>query len=419
MSTLSGGLYAPIVLAGVAVITYGLSYLLNVSADSKYIYFVGRISVPVALLSIVLLNINGLIGTLTGSVDVTQQSYVLLLAAPFYFLSAAAFVSDIALRKLPLPSFLDYMTYLTLPFKLLAGPLEAPRLLGKIEKLRPRFTWWRFSAAWPWIALGLVMKFVIANRLFPSNNIANTQPFAVIITATIFELKFYFDFAGYSFIGYGAALACGLPMNQNFCHPFFAPNVVVFWRRWHMSLGRFLSRYILEPNLSFFTSRTTKIIFASGIFFVSALWHGGTANYVLWGLFHATCYFGYVQYMKRKSISRLVGGIAMILFFVLGRFLAIDSDTSRLFEKIGFLFSNPFLASSDPNYLVFTYDLARSEIKALVLACVFLALEAVSLRLYTVNRAYHLFRKPLPALGLLVFFLFYGIDSGVLLYARI
>jgi D-alanyl-lipoteichoic acid acyltransferase DltB (MBOAT superfamily) len=184
LGAVSGGPYALIIIGLCTLITYGLSYILSVNADSKYIYFVGRISVPVALLSIVLLNINGLIGTLTGSVDFTQQSYVLLLAAPFYFLSAAAFVSDVALRKLPLPSFLDYMTYLTLPFKLLAGPLEAPRLLGKIKKLRPRFTWWRFSAAWPWIALGLVMKFVIANRLFPSNNIANTQPFAMIITAT-------------------------------------------------------------------------------------------------------------------------------------------------------------------------------------------------------------------------------------------
>lgn len=419
LGSISGSTYTVIALGGCAVFSYGFAYLLNSKIDSNYCKFVGRSVVPVALLSIVLLNMTGLIGTLTGTADVTQQSYALLLAAPFYLLSAAAFVAEVALKKLPLPGFLDYLTYLALPFKLLAGPLELPRLLLRLKHLSPRFTWWRFSAAWPWITLGAFMKFVIANRLSPSTNISLTDPVSSLITAAVFELKFYFDFAGYSFIGYGAALAFGLSINQNFAHPFFAPNVVIFWRRWHMSLGRFLSRYILEPNLALFSSRQTKIIFASGIFFVSALWHGGTGNYVLWGLFHGACYFFYVQYIKRQDIPSLIGLMTMISFFVLGRFLAIDSDVPRLMEKVSSLFGAPSAASHTSVHSIPSYFFSSQEIKALVAAAVFLNLEAISLRLYTVNRPYHLFRKPIAAFCILIAYLILGIDSGALLYARI
>jgi D-alanyl-lipoteichoic acid acyltransferase DltB (MBOAT superfamily) len=419
LGSISGSIYTVAAFGVCAILSYSLAYFLDSKSEFKYSKVIGRITVPLALLSIVLLNMTGLIGTLTGSVDGTEQSYSLLLAAPFYFLSAAAFIADVALRKLPLPSFLDYLTYLSLPFKLLAGPLELPRLLVQIKNWSPRFTWWRFSAAWPWVALGAFMKFVIANRLSPSANIALTSPVPALITASVFELKFYFDFAGYSFMGYGGALACGLRINQNFAHPFFAPNVVMFWRRWHMSLGRFLSRYILEPNLSLFSGRKTKTIFASCIFLVSALWHGGTGNYILWGLFHGSCYFIYVQYLKRKNIYPWAALMAMLSFFVMGRFLAIDSDAMRLMKKIIAIICLPFEGGGAMQYISSEYYFSISEIKGLVVAAGFLMLEAISLKKYSINRAYHLFRKPIPALVVLLMFLIFGLNSGLLLYARI
>jgi alginate O-acetyltransferase complex protein AlgI len=413
-----GGSILPMVsLFACATITYGFALHLQASTNAQYKKIIGRWSVLFALALIVTLNLTGQIGTLTGTSDSAQSSFSLLLAAPFYFLSAAAFMSDIALSKLKMPKFLDYLTYLSLPFKLLAGPLELPRLLGQIERFTPRFAWWRFSAAWPWMAMGAFMKFVIANRLNPSANLDLTDPIFTLTTAAVFELKFYFDFAGYSFIGYGAALCIGFRMNKNFAHPFFASNVVNFWRQWHMSLGRFLSRYVLEPNLSFFSSRRAKVFFASCIFFVSALWHGGTLNYLLWGFFHAAVYFIYVSYLKRRNINHSVGILSMVIFFVMGRFFAIDANEMRLQEKIYsvFILSNYQL----DNEIFINYIISDSEIKALIAAFLFLSMEFLSLRLYSSHRSYHLFRKPLFALFLLIIFIFFGTDTGNLLYARI
>jgi len=359
-----------------------------------------------------------LIGTLTGSSN-NQSNSNLLLGAPFYFLSAAAFISDVCLKKQSLPSLIDYFVYLCLPFKLLAGPLETPKLLNQIKIWSPRFTWWKFGIAWPWIVLGTFMKFVIANRLAPTLNLEFTSPLTTIITAAIFELKFYFDFAGYSFMGYGFALLCGFRINQNFKHPFFASNVIIFWHRWHISLGEFLRRYILDPNLKLFSSRNQKMIFASSIFLVSALWHGGTMNYALWGLFHGSVYFAFIAFFKKKKNLKLIGYLSMILFFIFGRFLAIDSNFDRLYVKINQFLEIPIHIDNILKLPKIEYSFLKMEFNGIAVAIIFLILEAVSMHLYSINRPYHLFRKPIIALILVIVVLFYGLSSSNLLYARI
>ena len=89
------------------------------------------------------------------------------------------------------------------------------------------------------------MKFCIGSRLTPSNLLEYDDPVGSFICAFIFELKFYFDFAGYSFLVFGLAKLFNINLTLNFNHPFTANNVVEFWHKWHISLGKFLQRYIL------------------------------------------------------------------------------------------------------------------------------------------------------------------------------
>ena len=125
-------------------------------------------------------------------------------------LAAAAFVTDMAEHRAPMPTLLDYAVYLALPFKLLAGPLEPPRLIEQIRRWRFCVRPARLLAAWPWLAVGLFMKYGIANRLDPARNLVFVDPVSSLATAAIFELKFYFDFAGYSFMAFAGAMALGL-----------------------------------------------------------------------------------------------------------------------------------------------------------------------------------------------------------------
>ena len=408
-----------LLLIAIALASYGTARILSAVRPGRIHKVCGRIAVPLGLLAVVLLNVFGVIGTLTGAQETVAFSSPLMVAFPFYILSAAAFVTDVAIRRQAIPKFLDYFTYIVLPFKLLAGPLETPDLLAQIRKLALPRSWLHVASAWPWLALGLFMKFVIANRLNPGATLLWTDPVSALYTAAVFELKFYFDFAGYSFIGYGMALMCGLRINRNFAHPFFAGNVVLFWRRWHMSLGRYLTRYLLEPNVTWFKGKLARMVFTSSIFLSSAMWHGGTGNYLLWGIFHGVVYFSYTRWMKKRNVPALVGVASMIAFFVLGRFLAIDADFDRLLLKIGNLF-NPYawLQSASLVQPQVVATLLR-EWPGVAAAAAFLAFEGWSVRRFGAARPYHAFRKPRAAFALFLAFLFVGTDQGTLLYARL
>lgn len=413
----SDSLWPAAVLSAVAISTYAACFGLQGRPPTLLHRLVARLAVPLAFAGLVLLNVFGLVGTLTGASSLVPGAGAALIALPFYLLSAAAFVVDVASRRQRVPPFIDFLVYIALPFKLLAGPLESPRLLNQIANFRLALRPVRLMAAWPWIALGGFMKYVIANRLDPARHLIHTDPITSLATAAIFELKFYFDFAGYSFMAYGGALALGLRISQNFNHPFLASNVVLFWRCWHMSLGRFLTRYVLEPNLSIWRGREQKMLFASSIFLVSAMWHGGTLNYLCWGLFHGACYYGYGRWIKRRAIPAALGTGAMILFFVLGRMLAIDADAGRLIRRlVSFIEPQSYLAASGWESDAF---LSAAEANALLLASVFLAAEIWSQRRWRRPQGYHLLRKPWVALGLLMAFLIFGLGNGALLYARI
>src|SRR5579859_2267138 len=419
LSKMSGVPYAPITLGVSAVFSYGVA-LAVYRLDAKGVRrVIGRIAVPFGFVAIVALNLSGLVGTLTGADSVRSFASLSLVAAPFYILSMCAVIADLANRRIEMPRMLDYLTYVAFPFKLLAGPLEQPGFIRQIEAWRPNFSWSRLAVAWPWAVLGATMKFVIGDGLSPASTLGATDPISAILTAAIFELRFYFDFAGYSFIGYAGALALGFRITQNFAHPFFAPNVVLFWRRWHMSLGRFLARYLLEPNVGKIRGRNARMVFTSCIFFVSAMWHGGTMNYALWGLFHGTCYFLWISRLKRRQWPRGIGVPTMLLFFVAGRFLAIEASPHRLLEKLGNLASPSAWAADFANIGERLTAVMGSQAEALVSALLFFIVEYHSCTRYGTAKPYHAFRRPLAAFALLIIALLFASSGGGLLYARL
>lgn len=407
------------VLIATCGLSAGLGCWLQMHAGQAARHRIGKAAVPAAILSLVLLNVTGLVGTLTGAQAAASGVGSSLIGLPFYLLSAAAFVVEMSNRRTKMPGFLDFLVYMLLPFKLLAGPFESPRLLARIQTCRFKLRWSCLRAAWGWVVLGAFLKYVIANRLDPARHLVHTDPVTSFLVAGIFELKFYFDFAGYSFMAYGAALAFGLKISQNFDHPFLARNVVLFWRSWHMSLGRYLARYILEPNLSIWRGRNQKIIFASSIFLISAMWHGGTLNYFLWGLFHGACYYVYGQSVRHRQVPDWLGGVAMLLFFVFGRMLAIDANGGRLLQRLtNFLLPSAYSLDLGGTTASAAF-LSNTEVSALALTAVFLLAELVSKQRYKNRKGYHLMRKPCSAMLLLVMFILFGVDNGSLLYARI
>ncbi|MFA7228182.1 MAG: MBOAT family O-acyltransferase, partial [Melioribacteraceae bacterium] len=103
-----------------------------------------------------------------------------------------------------------------------------------------------------------------------------------------YVLQIYCDFSGYSDMAIGVALLLGFKLMDNFNYPFKATSIADFWRRWHISLSKWLLDYLFKPIQ--ISSRSLRI-FGNVIalvvtFFVCGLWHGAGWNFILWGVFH-------------------------------------------------------------------------------------------------------------------------------------
>lgn len=418
----SKSIFSIYILTFVTLITFFLSYLKCSIEDQNKKKLIEKNIVPVAFFILVIFNILGLINTLTGTLDNKESNTLLFVGITFYLLSAAAYIADIKFKydkNNYLDEFIDLYLYIILPFKLLAGPLENPQIIKQFNKISFKFKLnANFLFSFSWISLGAFMKFCIASRLTPSELLHYVDPVGSFICALIFELKFYFDFAGYSLMVFGLAKLVNLKLVLNFNHPFTANNVVEFWHKWHVSLGKFLQRYILHKNLNLFKTRSSKAIFAATIFIISAMWHGGTVNYFFWGLFHGTVYLFYIQSFKFLKIPNYLGYFSMFLFFVFGRMIAIDIYSGRLFEKFISYFDYNLYLNFSVNYLNELFLLGVSHKIVIYIISLFLAIEFLQVKKYK-RKSYHFFRKPIISVLLFLFTIVFGFNSMELLYARI
>jgi alginate O-acetyltransferase complex protein AlgI len=146
----------------------------------------------------------------------------------------------------------------------------------KIEDGVMQFTW------------GLFKKVVIADALVKNvayifKNHEDQSGSVLLIGAILYSFQVYADFSGYSDMACGLARVLGFDIIQNFNLPFFSRNVGEFWRRWHISLSKWLTTYIYVP-LGGKSERTALYIRNILITFTfSGLWHGANWTYVVWG----------------------------------------------------------------------------------------------------------------------------------------
>lgn len=106
------------------------------------------------------------------------------------------------------------------------------------------------------------------------------------LAALLFALQIYGDFSGYSDIALGTARLMGVRLSENFRMPYLAHSVREFWRRWHMTLNRWLTDYVYRPlggskRGKLRTARNTMIVFL-----LSGIWHGAGLHFLLWGALH-------------------------------------------------------------------------------------------------------------------------------------
>lgn len=211
------------------------------------------------------------------------------LGISFYTFQIAAYIIDVYRGKIPSEkSFIKLGTYLTMFPQLVAGPIinyseVRVRLNGRTVTLK------RFEDGLKTLIIGLGAKVIVADRIGLLWNNIQGIGFSSISTplawigAFAYSIELYFDFAGYSMMAIGLGNMLGFEIPKNFRHPYISKSVSEFWRRWHITLGKWFREYVYIPLGGNRKGKGRTFFNLFVVWTLTALWHGSGANYLIWG----------------------------------------------------------------------------------------------------------------------------------------
>lgn len=233
-------------------------------------------------------NVNSVLST-----NLALLNLALPLAISFFTFQQIAFLVDIYRGEAKEHDLLTYALFISFFPQLIAGPIVHHR------EMMPQFksadnhviNYVNLSKGLFIFIIGLFKKIVLADTFAVWATYGfDTAPSLTMIEAWIVSLSYsfqlYFDFSGYTDMAIGAALMFNIKLPINFFSPYKSLDIQDFWRRWHITLGRFLRNYIYIPlggnrRGDFATYRNLMITFLIG-----GLWHGAGWNFVFWGFLH-------------------------------------------------------------------------------------------------------------------------------------
>ena len=226
------------------------------------------------------------------SYSIPGLNWAIPVGISFFTFQAMGYFFDVYRKKeMAERSFIDYMLFCSFFPQTASGPIStAAELLPQI-KSQKKFTFENGVLGLKWVLWGIVLKCVFADRLglYVDTVFNNYEHFSGIncaVAALFFTLQIYGDFAGYSLMAIGIAKTLGFDLINNFKRPYLADSITEFWKRWHISLTRWLTRYVYIPLGGNRCSKSRQYCNIMITFLVSGLWHGANYTFVVWGGLH-------------------------------------------------------------------------------------------------------------------------------------
>lgn len=305
-------------------ILVGVSIVLNVGllAYFKYVNFLIE-------------NFNALMGGF-GVEPVKWASVALPIGISFFTFQKLTYSIDVyrGVRG-PLKRLSDFGIYILMFPHMIAGPIVRFNEIADQIEVRRAFDsvddkllgFFRF-------VIGLSKKVLIANvlgeqvdKIFAMETMAISTPLAWMgIIAYSFQI--YYDFSGYSDMAIGLARLMGFRFPENFNNPYISQNITEFWRRWHITLGRWMRDYLYIPLGGNRVTEKRLYFNLWIVFLISGLWHGAAWNFVVWGGFHG--FFLVADRMFLVRLTRPLGkypNIMLTYFFTLIGWVLFRAET--------------------------------------------------------------------------------------------
>lgn len=298
-----------------------------------------------------------------GSIGINNALPVLKLLLPlgisYWTLQRVGYVLDTYWKRIePANSLLDFSLFVCFFGQVAAGPISrGSELLPQLQKVRRIEPHWVATGAFAFL-LGYTLKAFVGEVLGESlvaRAFSAPEAYTVLslwVGVFAFAGQVFADFAGYSLMAIGTARFFAIELPQNFNVPFLSRSLPELWRRWHITLNRWLFEYIFTPlttSKGWFRGRLDIGLLL--VFATSGLWHGAAWTYVCWGLLHAAgmiihrnwdvIYRGWCRKNRtfvtiRKSLLyTLVSWFLTLMFFVLTLvpFRASDIGTAFTYYK--------------------------------------------------------------------------------------
>lgn len=202
-------------------------------------------------------------------------------------------------------SFIRLATYIIMFPQLLSGPIVT---YGEVRQdlKRRSFTAAQVQEGIKVFILGLSLKVLLADRLNFLWQEVQVTGFESIstplawIAAAAYSLKIYFDFYGYSLMAVGLGKMFGFSLPENFKNPYMACSVREFYRRWHMTLGRWFCKYVYIPLGGSRCGEGRTICNLFVVWLLTSLWHGLTGNFLIWGML--LCFLIILERLLQKTV---------------------------------------------------------------------------------------------------------------------
>ena len=243
-------------------------------------------------------------------------------------------------------SFMEFTSFLLFPTTLLAGPIDRSyRFQEDLKKGYENLTLQNVGKGWDILIVGVLFKFVIAQLVamywLAKIDENSTNLLDMANSAYSYTTYLFFDFAGYSAMAVGLSFMIGIFIPMNFNHPYLAPNPQDFWRRFHITLGTWLTDYFFKPLYKYlhkYPYLKNKKLLLQNIaitctFLLMGMWNGLTWYFIFSGFLfgiYSSIHNAYVLYVKK-------GGYDYFSFFPeiisinLKRFLMINGAVFALY----------------------------------------------------------------------------------------
>ena len=259
--------------------------------------------------------LSGALNSITGIFGVTLVSsktvgnlVTNVLGCSYFTLSIIAYLVDVYREKITAEKNpLKFYVFVSFFPHIKQGPIE------RYDELAPQlfpgnsFDFGNIKKGAMMILYGVFKQLVITNRMstvstYIFKNYQTLSGFTVLFGTIVFSIQIYTDWTAYCDIVGGAAKMMGINITKNFDNPYFSKSMPEFWRRWHISMGRFFKDYVLYPisasNFCLKLNKNSRKVFGNTagriissalpilvVWFLTGFWHGASYNFMLWGLF--------------------------------------------------------------------------------------------------------------------------------------